>query len=245
MKPNLFKTTAFISILSLLSGCAATQVAVSKRNLDVQTKMSATLFIDPIEDEALKTVYLQVKNTSDKDFSLESELRNSLAAKGFKIASKMNQANFVIQVNVLQVGKMDPNAAEAAMYKGYGMDGAIIAAGTTSILGGSDKAVMGAGILGGLAAVVADSMVKDVHFSVITDLQIRERLLGKGKMEQTFLHNNQSGTSGASISKYSEKSDWKISQTRVLSSANKVNLAFEEAKPELQRSLAQSIAGIF
>ena len=41
----------------LLSGCAATQVAISKRNLDVQTKMSATIFLDPVK-ESRRTVFV-------------------------------------------------------------------------------------------------------------------------------------------------------------------------------------------
>lgn len=40
-------------------------------------------------------------------------------------------------------------------------------------------------------------------------------------------------------------SDWKIAQTRILSSANKADLKFETAAPELKKALAQSIAAIF
>ena len=49
-----------------LSGCAATSTAVAKRNLDVQTKMSDTIFLDPVSPDQ-RTVYVDVKNTSDKD----------------------------------------------------------------------------------------------------------------------------------------------------------------------------------
>ncbi|HEY4786024.1 MAG TPA: complement resistance protein TraT, partial [Bacteroidales bacterium] len=138
-----------------------------------------------------------------------------------------------------------PNAAEAAVYKGYGMEGVAIGAGAAYVAGGSDKAIVGAGILGGIAAVVADSLVKDVNFSVITDVQIKEKAGGKVKVQNTAMHYNQSGTSGGVVSTYSEKSNWKIYQTRVLSSANKVNLEFNEAAPELQKALANSIASIF
>ncbi len=49
----------------LLSGCAATHVAISKRDLDVQTKMSDTVFLDPVGADR-KTVFVQIRNTSDK-----------------------------------------------------------------------------------------------------------------------------------------------------------------------------------
>ena len=42
-----------------------------------------------------------------------------------------------------------------------------------------------------------------------------------------------------------ETSDWKRYRTRVMSKANKVNLEFEEAAPDLVAGLTRSIAGIF
>lgn len=247
MKPNYLKqTTLVVTMLSLLSGCAATQTALSKKDLDVQTKMSATLFIEPVDDDQVRTIFVNVKNTSDKsEFQIAEDMKNILRAKGLTPVGKMSQAKFVLQVNVLQVGKMDPSAAEAAVYKGYGADGFALGAGAAYVAGGSDQAIVGAGILGGIAAVVADSLVKDVHFSVITDVQIKERVAGKGRVQNTALHFNQSGTSGSTISSYTEKSDWKIYQTRIVSSANKVNLEFAQAAPELKRALVQSISGIF
>ncbi|MDH4237100.1 MAG: complement resistance protein TraT, partial [Nitrospira sp.] len=44
--------------LMLLSGCAASQVMISKRNLDVQTKMSDTIFLDPVSPDK-KVMYVQ------------------------------------------------------------------------------------------------------------------------------------------------------------------------------------------
>ena len=37
--------------LMFLSGCAASSVLISKRNLDVQTKMSETIFLDPVSPD--------------------------------------------------------------------------------------------------------------------------------------------------------------------------------------------------
>lgn len=245
MNTNL-KIMSVTLAMSLLSGCAATQVALSKKNLDVQTKMSASLFLDPAERDELKTIFIQAKNTSDKPgFQLTRELHQALVSKGFKVVSQMNRAHYVLQVNVLQVGKMDPTAAEAAVYKGYGADGIALGAATAYVAGGSDKMMVAGGIFGGIASVVADSLVKDVHFSVITDVQIKERLGGKEKAQNYTAHFNRSGTGGGAYSTYSEKTPWKTYQTRILSSANKVNLEFQQAAPALQTALAQSIAGIF
>ena len=60
--------------LLFLSGCAASQVMISKRNLDVQTKMSESIFLDPVSPK-LKVIYVEVRNTSDRDnFDLEGPI---------------------------------------------------------------------------------------------------------------------------------------------------------------------------
>lgn len=48
----------------LLSGCGAMGTAIKKRNLEVKTQMSETIWLEPSTE---RTVYLQIKNTSDKD----------------------------------------------------------------------------------------------------------------------------------------------------------------------------------
>ncbi|MXF04336.1 complement resistance protein TraT, partial [Escherichia coli] len=50
----------------LLSGCGAMSTAIKKRNLEVKTQMSETIWLEPSTE---RTVYLQIKNTSDKDMS--------------------------------------------------------------------------------------------------------------------------------------------------------------------------------
>ncbi|WP_337221964.1 complement resistance protein TraT, partial [Escherichia coli] len=66
-----------------LTGCGAMTTAVKKRNLEVKTQMSETIWLEPSSE---KTVYIQVKNTSDKDMSnLQTLLANDLSAKGYKV----------------------------------------------------------------------------------------------------------------------------------------------------------------
>ena len=70
-----------------LSGCAATQVALEHKNLDVQTKMSNTIFLNPVPPSE-QTVYVQFKNTSDKNLNvaaLEQEIDANLTNQGYRI----------------------------------------------------------------------------------------------------------------------------------------------------------------
>ena len=63
-----------------LSGCGALHTAVAKRNLDVQTKMSSSIFLDPVEPEQ-RTIFVDIRNTSDKpEFDLKPQVVQSLQA---------------------------------------------------------------------------------------------------------------------------------------------------------------------
>ncbi len=245
----LLKRTILIGITAtVLSGCAATQVAISKRNLDVQTKMSDTVFLDPVGTDK-KTIFLQIRNTSDKpDLSVNDEVAAALVAKGYRVEANPDEAHYILQANILQVGKTAPTAMEAAINQGYGVSaagGALLGAGIGYAGGSSGRGIAAAGLVGALAEGIAGAAVKDVYFSMITDLQIKERISGNGKARVDSQHNLRQGNSGSSQVTYAEDSSYKAYQTRIGSTANKVNLEFEEALPELKRGLVNSIAGLF
>lgn len=243
MKNRPIKILCSLVIAAALSGCAATQMAISKRDLDVQTKMSNTVFLDPVAAEK-RTIYVQVRNTSDKPgFTIDPGLKAAMTTKGYRLVTDPGQAHYMLQVNILQVGKMDPSAAETAFRAGYG--GVITGMAVVAASGNhSNRGVLTGGILGGITSTIADAMVKDVTFSVITDLQISERLEG-GKAKVVTENTLKQGTSGTAVVSTSGETAWQRYQTRVLSSANKVNLDFAEAEPELIKGLANAISGVF
>ena len=114
------KTVLAVVTVSMLglAGCSAVHTAVAKRNLDVQTKMSETIFLEPAAE---RTVYLQIRNTStEQDLSLEPKLRQALQNKGMTISTNPDTAQYWIQANVLSVGKMNLRDAENTLISGYG-----------------------------------------------------------------------------------------------------------------------------
>jgi len=122
--------------------------------------------------------------------------------------------------------------------------GALIGYGAT---GYSTTGAIAGGLIGGAAVglvdVVASSSVKDVTYSMITDVMVSEKA-GK-KVKETRQTNVASGR-GSSISQSVDKETGRLRYaTRIGTSANKVNLAFEEAQPAIEENLARSIAGIF
>lgn len=173
------KTKVFAAALVLgafmLSGCGAMSTAVKKRNLEVKTQMSETIWLEPSSE---RTVYLQIKNTSDKDMSgLQGKINSQVQAKGYRIVSNP-----------------------------------------------------------------ADAMVEDINYTMVTDVQIAERTTAEVTTDNMAALKQ--GTSGYKVQTSSETGNQHKYQTRIVSSANKVNLKFEEAKPVLEDQLAKSIANI-
>ncbi|MDF7662749.1 complement resistance protein TraT [Erwiniaceae bacterium L1_54_6] len=240
-KRNVF-VAAIAAASLLLSGCGAMSTAIKKRNLEVKTQMSQTVWLEP---SSQKTVYLQVRNTSDKDMSdLQNLLAQDLQAKGYTVTSSPDTAYYWIQANVLKADKMDLRESQGFLSSGYegAAMGAALGSGITAYNGSGGGAVLGAGLAAGLVGMAADAMVEDVNYTMVTDLQISER--SKASVTTDNVAALRQGTSGVKVQTSSEEGNRMKYQTRVVSNANKVNLKFEEAKPVLEAQLAKSVAGI-
>jgi hypothetical protein len=242
MKHRNLIVAAITAACFLLSGCGAMSTAIKKRNLDVKTQMSQTVWLEP---SSQKTVYLQVRNTSDKDMSgLEARLAQDLTAKGYTVTTNPDAAWYWIQANVLKAEKMDLRQAQGFLSSGYegAAMGAALGGGITAYNSTSGGAVLGVGLAAGLAGMAADAMVEDVNYTMVTDLQIAERT--KATVTTDNVAALRQGNSGVKVQTSSEEGNRQKYQTRVVSNANKVNLKFEEAKPVLEAQLAKSVAGI-
>jgi hypothetical protein len=242
---------ASLVLVALLAGCAATTTAVSKRNLDVQTKMSDTVFLEPVAADR-RTVYLSVRNTSDKpDFVVEPAIRRQIESAGYRIVDDPDQAQFMLQANVLQAGRNSLTAAEAAGEGGFGsaVSGAAMGAGTGFLLGkagGSDVGLTIAGaLIGAAVGTVADAYVQDVTYTVITDLRVSERARGGTVVSQSEQQTLGQGSGGSVTQASSTITDWKHYQTRIVATANQANIEWDEAAPFMVDGLTRSIGGIF
>jgi outer membrane lipoprotein SlyB len=240
------KNTGAIVTIIALTGCAATHTAVNKRTLNVQTKMSETIFLTPTSPEK-KTIFVQIKNTSDKqNLELNPKVTEAMFSKGYTVVADPDKANFLLQANILQVGNVDLREANEALNQGYGsaINGAVVGGlvGSMSGSGGFDSIATG-GLIGAGVATIGNALIKDVTFSIITDVQISEKANGVAVTQNTNSTLKQ-GTSGNVIVKSTETTNWKKYQTRILSTANKANLKFNEAEPELIAGLLRSISGL-
>lgn len=239
-----YHVTALGSLALLMTGCAAVQTSISHADLDVQSKMTNTVFLDPVTPDR-KVIFLQVRNSSDRpEIDITPDVRQALATKGYTLVADPDQANYQLQVNVLQVGKASPSAAEQANVGGYGsvLNTAYSGSYIGSTFGGYNATAAG-GLVAGAIATLADAAVKNVTFSIVTDLQISERSIAP-VTEQT-VQSLEQGRAGRRNVTTQEVSSWKRYQTRIVRPANEVNLDFAAAVPTLRGGMARSITGMF
>lgn len=243
----------FISLLTLsfvlgvvaigMSGCSAMDTAISKKDLDVQTKMSETIFLEPVSPEK-KIVFIDIKNTSDQEINIASRIEAAFINRGYKVTRDPKEANYMLQGNILKVGKS--NLRESQSYANSAFGGGVLGAAAGYAATGSGRTGAALGLAGAVVGIAADAMVKDNLYVMVTDLQIRERPLEGEVVTQTqkaYLDQGSSTTTKQNIE--GGKIEWKTYRTRIVSTANQVNLEFEEAKPALENALVRSLSGVF
>jgi len=239
-------TTLLLGCLTL-TACSAATTAISKRELDVQTRMSDSIFLDPLPP-ARRTVFVQVKNTSDRsDFDIERDVKAAILERGYKLVDNPERAHYMLQANVLQAGESSETAAEGAFSSGFGgalFGAAVGAVGTRSVTKDTGS-IIGGGLIGAAVESAAGAFVQDVTYSAITDIQVSERATEGEIVTETIEQDLGQGRGGSRVVHASRTSNWKRYRTRVMSIANQVNLDFEEAAPQLVAGLTRSIAGVF
>ncbi|EFD2657576.1 complement resistance protein TraT, partial [Escherichia coli] len=192
-----------------------------------------------LEPASERTVFLQIKNTSDKDMSgLQGKIADAVKARGYQIMTSPDKAYYWIQANVLKADKMDLRESQGWLSRGYegAAVGAALGGGITAYNTGSAGTTLGVGLATGLIGMAADAMVEDINYTMITDVQIAERTRTSVRTDNVAALRQ--GTSGSKIQTSTETGNQHKYQTRVVSSANQVNLKFEEAKPHLEDQLA-------
>lgn len=221
-----------------LSGCSAIHTSVAKKDLDVQTKMSQSIFLDPVAPNK-RIVYVKVRNTSDKpNLNINHQVIQAVESLGYKVTDNPDEAAFWLQANILQAGKADKRADKS------GLSGAVTGGAIGSTLGKGDGKT-GFVIAGALLSTMIDAGVKDVYYTLITDIRVSERAPKGVEVTETQQSTLTQGTTGETRLSSIEDINWKRYQTRIVSVANKVNLTFDEAEQPLINGLVQSISNIF
>jgi hypothetical protein len=230
MFTNLFCLQRAACLLS--TGCTATHVALQHGRLNVQTKMSHTVFL-AVEKQAAHTVFLDIKNTSAKNIEIEPLIRQKLQAKGYRVtATRRKRSTFCkptssVWTKPIRPPWSNPFTPAGPVPLAGGLAGAMIGATTH----GPSGAGYGAGISGLVATraeLVAGSLVKNVTYTITTNIQLAEKT--DEPVEQTVQSALAQGT-GTTVQQTSQSvRERRNYQARIASTANKVNLKFEDAR---------------
>ena len=239
MKKNLKIVLFSLLLIFVFVSCSTMHTVVSKRNLDVQTKMSDTIWLEPVSASE-KTIFVQVRNSSGKNLNIEQKVINILTAKGYRIVNDPALAKYWLQANILKVDKVNLDSDN-------GFSDAVLGAGIGGVLGaqrsGGAYTAIGWGLAGAAIGTLADALVDDTAYAMVTDILITEKT---GRNVQTATRNSvKQGNSGSMTSTSSGSSNMEKYSTRVLSTANQVNLNFNSAIPILEDELGKVVGGIF
>ncbi|MDB6061136.1 MAG: conjugal transfer protein TraT [Verrucomicrobiaceae bacterium] len=246
-----YKKLFFVAaIIATLAGCAATETALSHKDLEVQARTSTPVFVDPVS-RPKRTIYLDIKSgvmefdrRKFKDFVREQFVSNE---DGYQIIDDPEKAQFQMVAYVLNLEKTNPTAAEEALNKGY-MGGAIIAGAAVGGIANTShpvNGIVGGGILGGGAELISGALVKNVTYMLVCDVQITEKAKEGVIVRKDSKVNVKNSDAGSSQQTLSEVSDRKEYRTRIVTTGNKANLKLEDAQDQMFKKMAYAMSGFF
>ena len=237
---------ALVAMAALcLVGCTAMTTSISHKDLVAQTKMSDTIFLQPVPKDQ-QTVYVQVRNTSDQPgFDVTSKIERAITARGYVVTDDLDEAHYMLQANVLKVTSMTPEQLQDVQEStaNSALSGAAVGAGVGALTGDSTT-TLAAGLVGAAVGTIADASVKAVTYVAVVDLQVSERVAEGEAVSQQTTSDLQNGSS-KTVQNSSRDAQWQRYQTRLTASADKVNLKYEQAEPVLEENVANAIGGIF
>jgi hypothetical protein len=239
-----------------LAGCAATQTSLAKKDLDVQTRTSTSIFVDAVPAPK-RTIFLDIRSgvqefdrNAFKSFVSQQFAAN---ANGYKLVDNPDVAQFTMVAYVVNLESASPTAAQAALGQGFiggnstsnsALAGAAVGAAVSSNGDMTRGALGGAAILGA-ADFVAGNLVKDVTYMLVVDVQIKERAAPGAVVRKDTSIKTQVSDNGVARQTVSEASNQKEYRTRIVTTANKVNLKLPEAQPKMFEKTAYALSGFF
>lgn len=248
---SFIKIGVLLAVWQGLSGCAATGVALSKKDLDVQTRTSTAIFVDPVAKDK-RTIYLDIKSGvmefDRRAFKSFVQEQFGLNDNNYRLVDDPDAAQFVMVAYVLNLEKASPSAAQAALGQGYlggsVASGAAVGA-ATSRAGEAWKGAAIGGVAAGAAEFISGALVKDVTYMLVCDVQIMERTKYGAIVRKDSQIDAKVSDVGSSRQTVSEVSNRKEYRTRIVTTANKANLKLEDAQTLMFQKTAYAMSGFF
>lgn len=245
-KKKLISGIACISFALQIAGCATIPEAIEYRELYTNYKMSDTIFLDVTKKTKYRNIYVDVRNTSQfqevDTNAIFSKLAENLTAKGYKIVNNPEEADYILQVNVLYFDYYRKTAAKEGAKEGAIAGGTVGAAAGGRDVDALILAALGAGA-GYIGGALVGSSIRIETFAGVVDIQIQEKatnpVVGK------IITEARQGTSTVIKTEQAVNSTFQIYRTRLAVTATQTNLKRDIAAQKITEMLAKQISGIF
>ncbi len=233
--------TACFLLLALTTGCSNV-IRAGLMN-------SNTIFLDPNTN---RTVYLQLRNTSENQQVGLNAIQAKLSAKGYQLVTDPVQANYWIQAKIVYChraahGVTPESVAKAGFGAGISSGGTTMAVANTPTAiatpgmvgmngpGGMDmnammRIAMAGGGMQGYPGMQPPAQEEGVTYLCVTDVQITDRKIGKPLGQPMGGHK-----AGAA----------KVQHMRAVGHVRQKELDIAEATPIIAEKLATGITGLF
>lgn len=235
-------------------GCSSMNTALKKRELDVESRLSYAVVLDPLAPEE-RIVYTRVRDVSGNKMRkvMQTTIEQQLSAEGFTVTNNPKEANLMLNATILSAGKTTADEADRSLSAGYkgAAEGAALGYMVGAAGGSSSSDSMKSGLVAGAAGFLADALVEDVYYTFVMDIELRERPLEGDEIENSTQNKSATGMSTSNTAtlsmaessvKRGENFKWIIHKTRIVTTANKMNLKIEEAIPAVQDKTASSLS---
>lgn len=231
-----------------LIGCSAITTVIKKQDLVVDSKLSHSVILEPMMLSD-RIVYAQVRDMSGNGLrkSFQKALEAELKLEGIKVTKDPKEANLMLNATIIQAGKTTPEDVHKALTAGVQ---SALAGGAIAGLAGQNFATAAAiGLAAGAVGFVADSFIEDTYYSFVMDIQLRERPL-EGDSIANSIDNSTNKSTAVSNSKSSStvqrgsNYNWIVHDSRIVSTANQINLTLEEAMPLVTTKTVSSLTNM-
>ncbi len=235
----------FLLCIFVFYSCAGLEVAMENQKLGVVSNLDEVPFFD---SQPGQKVYISIKNFSEyQDLDvLNSVVIDRYKKRGFVVVDNLKEADWVVEAKIVNIKKEDftarqikgSNSEEAGM-TGAVYGGALAGASTGSWRSAVAGALIG-GILTGTANLTINSWVKLGYITVVTDIQIKEKV--ENVKRKIVLERKIGGVKEELSKKDSPK--WIKYRFQALTRAKKVNLKWKDCKDAMIKEISRIIASM-
>nr|WP_159063622.1 complement resistance protein TraT [Thaumasiovibrio occultus] len=222
---------------------------MNKQDLVVESQLSYSIVLEPVAP-VKRMVYVSVRDVTGNGMrrGMMDQLKANLMQEGFVVTDDPELANFMLNATIVQAGNTSKEQAYGYLESGF--EGAVLAGGTAAVLGANQDTSLGLGLAGAAIGFLADTMVSDTYYTFVMDVQMRERPMDGDSIANSTRNasvraqsSNNTATASSNRSSVSrgDNYNWIVYETRIVTTANKMNLKMEEAIPAVQQKTALSL----